>query len=89
MIKLLSSYSQKSLVVFVELFIQLLNNNEFSKDMKLENRIKSYVCEIIANIIDKFDVKANLLVLLEENLLRLILTKPVFLMYSALEYIEI
>lgn len=85
LIKLLSSYSQKGLLAFIELFIQLLNSNEFSEDVKLDNRIKSYLCEIIANVIEKHDIKANLLLILEENLLRLVLTKPIFLMYSALE----
>ena len=85
LIKLFSNYKQKSMFSYIEVFIQHLNMSDPNKDIRIENRIKSYLCEIIGNILENYDLKTNSMVNLEDLLLRLTLTKPNFLMFSALE----
>ena len=70
---------------FIEFFIENLNLNDLTKDSRIENRVKSYLCEIIGNTLEKYDLKTNLMINLEDLLLKLTLTKPNFVMFSALE----
>lgn len=83
--KLISTIKHKSLFAFIEFFIENLNLNDLTKDSRIENRVKSYLCEIIGNTLEKYDLKTNLMINLEDLLLKLTLTKPNFVMFSALE----
>ena len=84
LINIISAFNHTCLDTYLEVLSDYLNIGIQNKII-LDNRVKQIICLILKNVFDHTDYKNVYFINLEKYLLFIIITKPNFVMISALE----
>ena len=90
LIKIFSCYETYSVGIYIEEISTFLMFSKENENQNIVNRIIQIVCEIITNVFNETDenkttnVKAHFVSKIENSLVKNILTKPIFVMISAI-----